>query len=144
MFNRLKYFEVSPDILDQLEVPEQLNYTRFLNNRSAYRFQLDNRRILITNEELKALKKLDVNNMRINYNLTAIKFKMWRFKLVEIDEEEFLQEIKGLKKLGVAQYLIDRMLINFDIIKSERDMQKKNYDSKDQSVEYIYNNYDSI
>jgi len=144
LFNRLKYFEVSPDILDQLEVPEQLNYTRFLNNRSAYRFQLDNRRILITNEELKALKKLDVNNMRINYNLTAIKFKMWRFKLVEIDEEEFLQEIKGLKKLGVAQYLIDRMLINFDIIKSERDMQKKNYDSKDQSVEYIYNNYDSI
>lgn len=144
LFNRLKYFEVSPDILDKLEVPEQLNYTRFLNNRSAYRFQLDDRRILITKAELEALKKLDTNNMRINYNLVVIKFKMWRFKITVIDEEKFLKEIKNLKNFGVKQNLIDRMLINFHIIKSENDMLNKDYDSKNESVEYIYDNYDSI
>ena len=144
LFNRLKYFEISPDILDKLEVPAQLKYTRFLNNRSAFRFQLDNKRILLTNKELETLKELDVNNKRINYNLVVVKFKMWRFKLVEIDQEDFLNEIINLKTLGVEQNLIDRMLINYHILKSERDMQRKEYDRKDESVDYIYDSYDSI
>lgn len=144
LFSRLKYFEVSPDILDRLEVPEQLKYTRFLNNRSAYMFQLDDRRILMTKAELESLKKLDKNNKRINYNLVAIKFKIWRFKIGEVDKKKFLSEINNLKSYGVQQNLIDRMLINFHIIKSENDMQNKDYDAKNESVQYIYDNYSSI
>lgn len=144
LFNRLKYFEGSPDILDKLEIPEQLNYVQFLNNRSAYKYQLDERRILISKGELEQIKKIDPKNKRVNYNLVAIKFKMWRFRMTEVNQEKFLAEIMNLKNFGVDQNLIERMLINFHIIKSERNMQNRDYDGKDESVEYIYDGYDSL
>jgi len=144
LFNRLKYFEVSPTILDKLEIPQQLNYVRYLNNRSAYHYQLDESRILVSMHELEQLRKLDPDNKRVNYNIVAMKFKMWRFKMLAIDREEFLNEIKGLKRFGIEENLIQRMLINFHIVKSERDLQNKAYDSKDESVEYIYESYKSI
>lgn len=144
LYNRLKYFEVSPDILDKLQIPAQLNYVRFLNNRSAFRYQLDERRILISKDELEQIKKLDPNNKRVNYNLVAIKFKMWRFKLTEINEADFITEINNLKNFGVEENLIERMRINFHIVKSERDMEKKDYNSKDESVEFIYDTYDDL
>ncbi len=144
LFNRLKYFEVSPTILDALEIPEQLNYVRYLNNRSAYRYQLDESRILISMNELEQLQKLDPDNKRVNYNLVAMKFKMWRFKMLAIDRAEFLKEIKDLERFGVEENLIQRMLINFHIIKCERDLQNKDYESKDESVEYIYDSYKFI
>lgn len=144
LFNRLKYFEVSPTILDKLEIPEQLNYVQFLNNRSAYRYQLNESRILISIGKLESLKKIDPKNKRVNYNLVAMKFKLWRFRMTNIDHKQFLREIKNLKDYGIDQNLIERMLINFHIIKSERDLQDKNYDSKDESVEYIYDSYDSL
>jgi hypothetical protein len=144
LYNRLKYFEVSPDILDKLQIPAQLNYVQFLNNRSAFRYQLDERRILISKDELEQIKKLDPNNKRVNYNLVAIKFKMWRFKLTEINEADFITEINNLKSFGVEENLIERMRINFHIVKSERDMEKKDYDSKDESVEFIYDTYDDL
>lgn len=144
LFNRLKYFEISPDILDKLEIPEQLMYVRFLNNRSAYKFQLDERRILITKAELEELLELDKTNKRINYNLVVLKFKMWRFRLINVDYTEFLKEINALKKFGIEQNLIDRMVINYHIIKAERDLQDRKYEDKDESVEFIYDSYDTL
>ena len=144
LFNRLKYLEISPGILDKLQIPEQLNYVQFLNNRSAFRYQLDERRILISKDELEKIKKLSPENKRVNYNLVVLKFKMWRFKFTEVNREKFIIEIRDLEKLGIAKNLIERMLMNFHIIKSEREMQIRDYDSKDESVEYIFDNYDDL
>ncbi len=144
LFNRLKYHEVSPDILDELEVPEQLKYVRFLNNRSAFKYQLNDRNILIVKNELELLEKLDPTNKRIKYNLVAIDFKIWRFKIASIDENALKKKVLGLKKFGISNNLIQRMMINFYIIKSERYMRAKDYVNKDIAVNKVIAKYQGL
>ncbi len=144
LFNKLRYFENSPDILETLEIPQQLKYTRFLNNRSAFKYELDERQLVIVNNELERLLKLDPKNKKIKYNLAVIKFKIWRFNVQPVDEAKFKQEILNLKKIGIAQPLVDRMLVNYHIIKGERYMRKRDYASKDKSVAFINSTYKNI
>ncbi len=144
LFNRLKYLENSPDLLQKMEIPEQLTYARYLNNRSMFKYELDDRQLLIVNNELERLLKLDPKNKRVKYNLAVLKFKIWRYNVQPVDDNKFKTEILGLKKYGIAQSLINRMLVNYHIIKSERYMRKRDYVSKDKSVAYINNNYKGV
>lgn len=144
LFNRLKYLEVSPDLLQKMEIPEQLKYVRYLNNRSAFKYQMSDRQLLIVKNGLEKLQKLDPNNARVKYNLAVLKFKIWRFNAEPVDEKKFKEEILTLKKHKIAQPLIERMLVNYHIIKSEQYMRKRDYSNKDKSVAYINDNYKKV
>ncbi|WP_298506190.1 hypothetical protein [uncultured Maribacter sp.] len=144
LFNKLKYLEGSPDLLRKMEVPEQLSYVRFLNNRSIFKYELSDKQLLIVNNELEKLLKLDPKNSRVKYNLAVLKFKIWRYNAQPVDENKFKNEIMELKNYGISQSLINRMLVNYHIIKSERYMRKRDYENKDKSVAYINDNYKKI
>ncbi len=144
LFNRFKYFKISPDVIQKMIIPEQLKYIRFLNNRSAFKYQLNDRKLLIVKNELEKLQKLDPKNIRIKYNLTVLKFKLWRYNVEPVDDKKFKSEILALKNYGIDQALINRMMINLHIIKSEKFFRKRDYANKDKSVNYINNNYKNI
>ncbi len=144
LFEKLKNRIISPDVLKQMEIPKQLKYVNFLNSNSALKYQLDEREIIIVRNELEALKKLEPKNPRVNYNLVAIKFKVWRYQIEPLNEAKFKNEIYGLKNYGIDKTLIDRMMINYHIIKSENYMRKRDYTNKDKSVAYINKAYKKV
>lgn len=144
IFQKLKTGQLSPDILKQLKVPMQLKFINILNKNSAIKYQLNERQIVIVRDELERLKVLDPKNPKIRYNLTAIKFKIWRYKIEDVNPSKFKDEIYGLENYKISKTLINRMMINYHIIQSENFNRKRDYKNKDLSVKYIKSIYEKM
>ncbi len=144
IFEKLKGKQEDPIILEKMDIPEQRKYSQFFNKNWAIRYLLDEAYLLIAYNELKYLEKLAPEDGKVKYNLAALKFKIWKHNIKPIDEEEFKKEIDALAKYGIPQPLINRMFVNFNIIKSEIFMSNGDYINKDKSVAYIHANYKNI
>lgn len=141
LFEKLKNKEVSPELLNKLEVPNQLKYLNFLNKNSAMKYMLEEPQIVIVYNELQQLEKLAPKDKRVKYNLAAIKLKLWRYKAMDIDENDLKTEINALKNYGISKALVTRMLVNYHIVKAEDLMRKRDYANKDKAVTFIKNSY---
>ncbi len=141
IFERMNAQEISPDFLRKMTIPNQSKFVKIFNKNSAYKFMRDVRQSMIVYEELQELLKLDPTNGEVKYNIIAVKFKLWRYKFIEVDENKFNNEINALSNYSIDQKLIARMMVNFHIVKAENLMRKRDYKNKDRSVVYINNNY---
>ncbi len=144
IFERLKGKEANPDVLSSMEIPRQLKYAPFFNKNSAFRYLKDERNLLIAYKELQELEKLAPKDKRIKYNIAALKMRIWRYNVEPVKQENFKNELLNLKKYGINQRLINRMLVNYHIIKSELYMRARDYANKDKSVAYIVANYKNV
>ncbi|WP_350288267.1 hypothetical protein [uncultured Croceitalea sp.] len=144
IFERLKDKEANPDVLSKMEIPRQLKYAPFFNKNSAFRYLKDERNLLIAYKELQQLEKLAPKDKRIKYNIAALKMRIWRYNVEPIKEATFKTELTNLKKYGINQKLINRMLVNYYIIKSELYMRERDYANKDKAVAYIVANYKNV
>ncbi|AQS93856.1 hypothetical protein BXQ17_07205 [Polaribacter sp. BM10] len=143
IFEKLKK-ESSPDLLNTLNVPKQRKFVPILNKNSIYKYILNLSYAKIAFDELKKIEKLDPKNKNIKYNLIVVKFIIWKNNWEKIEANSFKQEILKLKSYGIKQHLIDRMLVNFHIVKAEKDMRARRYDEKDESVEFIIDTYENF
>lgn len=144
IFERLKSKEVNPDFLRKMTVPKQMKYVQIFNKNSAIRALNDVKQSLISYNEILELTKIAPKNFKVRYNLIALKIQLWRYNAIPIKENTLKNEITALKSYGIDQSLINRMLVNFHIVKSELLMRKSDYANKDKSVDYIYKNYKSV
>ncbi|WP_372944359.1 hypothetical protein [Muriicola sp.] len=144
IFEKLKNKEADPSTLNQMRIPQQAEFLPFLNRRAGMRYLLDERYLLIAFNELEALEKLAPNDKRIKYNLAALELKLWRYSVQPIDESKLRNDIAQLKNLGVDPGLVERMLVNYNIVKSEFLMRKRDYQGKDRAVDYIYSHYQDV
>ena len=122
-------------------IPKQAKFAKIFNKNSAYRYMMNVRQALIVYNELLVLEKLVPKDGEVKYNIAAIKIKLWRFKAIEINETKLKNQIQALKKYGIENSLIARMMVNVHIIKAENLMRKRDYANKDKAVTYIKNNY---
>jgi outer membrane protein OmpA-like peptidoglycan-associated protein len=144
IFERLKGKEANPDVLSSMEMPRQLKYVPFFNKNSAFRYLKDERNLLIAYNELQELEKLAPKDKRIKYNIAALKMRIWRYNVKPVKEANFKTELLNLKKYGINKRLINRMLVNYHIIKSELYMRERDYANKDKAVAYIVDNYKNV
>ncbi|WP_439131791.1 hypothetical protein [Polaribacter sp.] len=140
LFEKIKE-ENSPDKLKQLTVPKQLKFTSILNKNSIIKYEMDLRYAKIVFDELKTLENLAPKNIKVKYNLVVTRFIIWRNNWEDINEKTLKKQIIDLKKYGVEQSLIDRMLVNFHIVKAEKNMRARKYEAKDASLEFIIDTY---
>jgi outer membrane protein OmpA-like peptidoglycan-associated protein len=143
LFEKLKD-ENSPDKLRELNVPKQVKFIPVLTKNSMFKYLLNVSYAKIAFDELKSLEKIDPKNGRIKYNLVVLKFVIWRNNWEQIKDSDFKNEIIGLKNYEVITPLIDRMLVNFHIVKAEKNMRARKYDEKDASVEFIVDSYENF
>ena len=144
IFEKLKDKSISPDFLNKMNIPKQIKFAKILNKNAAIKYLVNESYLLIAYEELKRIEKLLPKDGEIKYNLVAMKFKLWKYKAKPVDENNFNREILNLKNYGISKKLIDRMLINFHIVRSQLLMRKRDYVNKDVSVNFIYRNYKNI
>ncbi|SDW11325.1 hypothetical protein SAMN05444411_10192 [Lutibacter oricola] len=141
IFEKLKDELAPASFLDKMIVPKQVKYITILNKNAAFKYLLDKAYLLISFSELKKLEKLDPKNGKIKYNIAALKFRIWKHKAQPVNENTFKKEILALQQYGISLPLINRMLVNFHIIKSELFLRSGDYANKDKSVSYILKNY---
>ncbi|MGF1556785.1 hypothetical protein [Paucihalobacter sp.] len=144
LFERLNAQEISPDFLKKMEIPKQDLFVHLINKKTSFNYFLDERQVLISHNQLLELEKLAPKDPRVKYNLVATKMKLWRYKALEVDADKFKTEISNLKKFGIDDILINRMMINYHIILAENFMRTRDFNSKDRSVNYINDNYNSV
>ncbi|MFI0429898.1 hypothetical protein [Mariniflexile sp. HMF6888] len=141
IFEKMKTKEIEPDFLKKMEVPKQSKFVKIFNKNSAFRAALDIRQSLIVYNELLELEKLAPKDGEVKYNITAIAIKLWRHKAIQIEETKLKNQINALKNYKIHSSLIDRMLVNFHIIKAENLMRERDYENKDKSVAFINSHY---
>ncbi|CAH8281264.1 hypothetical protein EV196_101344 [Mariniflexile fucanivorans] len=137
IFEKIKGKEIDPEFLRKMEIPKQSKFVKIFNKNSAFRYMQDVRQSLIVYNELLELEKLAPNNGEIKYNIAAVKIKLWKHKAIEADETKLKNQINGLKNYKIDGSLIDRMLVNLQIIKAEDLMRARDYVNKDKSVDFI-------
>lgn len=143
LFDKIKV-EKSPEKLKQLTIPKQKKLVPILNKNSMFYYLLNRSYSKIAFDELKKLEKIDPKNTRIKYNLVVLKFIIWRNNWDKIKAPDFKSEILNLKKYNIKKPLVDRMLVNFHIVKAEKNMRARKYDEKDYSVEFIIDTYENF
>jgi hypothetical protein len=130
--------------MSDLEVPETKACASLLSDREAYKYLLKATNEYEALKSFEALKKLDPTNGRINYNICALRFFMWQFGNDSASRKLLLPDINKLEGLGINKTLVKRMLINYQILKSEENMQKGNYSGKDSAVNTIRTIYRDV
>jgi outer membrane protein OmpA-like peptidoglycan-associated protein len=144
IFGKIKSNAISPDVLDKMNVPEQINFAKLKNKNSAFKYMQDERQIFIVYNELIKLEKLVPKDGEVKYNITALKIRLWRYKTIEIDDSALKRQIQSLQNYGIPNTLISRMLVNYHIVKAENLMRLRDYKNKDVSVKYIHQNYKHV
>jgi hypothetical protein len=132
------------DYLGKLEVPKSKGFISLQNDKEVYKYLLRATSEYEALDNFIALKKIDSTNGRINYNICALKFFMWKYGNDSTIKKHLLKEINQLTKQGINKSLVTRMLINYQIMKSEDDMIKANYKGKDSALTIIRTIYNEI
>tara|TARA_B110000116_G_scaffold141721_1_gene122837 strand:+ start:298 stop:2205 length:1908 start_codon:yes stop_codon:yes gene_type:complete len=133
-----------PEEIRQLNVPKQVRFVPVLTKNSMFKYETNMGYAKIVFDELKLLEKLAPRNKKIKYNLVVLKFTIWRYNWEQIKISDFKKEIVNLKNHGIKKSLIDRMLVNFHIVKAKKNRKAKMYEAKDESIEFIIDTYEKF
>lgn len=130
--------------LAEMRIPNQKKYINLLEKNSIIKYVINFTQTLIVEHELKKLQELDSGNKKIAYNLVVLNFFIWKNRAKKIDRNSFKKEILNLKKVGISNIHIEKMLVNFHILKAQEDLRSRNYDEKDTSIEFITDTYEGL
>lgn len=137
LLGRVRDKILNPDSLKNMEIPRQQKYADFLNNNAASRYLVDQAYVVIAYNELEKLEALDPTNRKIKYNLTALKFVIYKYDIQPVDPGAFLNQIRKLRSYDIEESLIGRMLTNYYIIQSEKYARARDYNKKDGAVNQV-------
>ncbi len=132
------------DYINKIEVPKSKDFSSLLNDREVYRYMLKTTSEYEALENFLALKQLDPTNGRINYNICALRFFMWQNDADTLAPKVLLNDINALPKMGINITLVQRMLINYQILKCESNMLAYDYAGKDSSLNIIRSIYEKL
>lgn len=143
IFDRLKNTVHAEKYIGKMEIPKKTEFSILLNNQNAYAYMMDMDAYSALLDLLE-LVKLFPNEGRIRYNICVMKFKVWLQGNLTIEPDAFKEEINGLSKYGISQSLINRMLVNYYIIRGDMYMTQKDYVNKDSSLTSIKSMYTNL
>jgi outer membrane protein OmpA-like peptidoglycan-associated protein len=143
IFDKVKEI-TSPNAIKGMRVPKQKKYITLLTKNSMIKYLINVSYTLIVKNELEQLEALDPQNKRIKYNLMVLELVLWRNNASKKNESAIRSQIQSLKKYDFSSDLIDRMLVNYHIILAEKKMRKRDYQGKDESVEFILEMYENF
>lgn len=144
LVNRITDNKLPADYIDQLEVPETRAFLTLLSDREIYRFALSRTSAYEAMENFISFRQLDSLNAKINYNINALRFFLWRNDGQIPDKPAFVKSIHQLSSLGINSSLVKRMLINYNIMMCGEYMRTYNYKAKDEALLFIRDNYNDM
>lgn len=144
MVGRIMDNKLPSGYMNRLEVPQQKEYVTILNDIEVYKYLLNNTTEYEALQQMLEIRKLEAGNGRLNYNICALRFFMWRFSDDSASKAVLWKEINALSSQGINPVLVKRLQVNYHVLKSEQDLSLFNYAGKDSSVTFIYESYKDL
>lgn len=132
------------EYITRIEVPMAKEYFPLLNDREVYKYLLKATDEYETFENLIEIRKIDSTNGKLNYNICVLRFFLWQYGNDSSSKAILHKEIHKLSTQGIPTTLVERMKINYYILKGEDQMKALDYDGKDSSLNEIRNIYEKI
>ena len=144
VYSRIADSRLPSSFADKLEIPQEKEFSILLSNRETYRYTLGLTDEWEALENFQLLFKLDSSNGRIRYNICALNFKFWQYDTAFLKPAQFLQDINALKRFQIDNALVQRMLINYHIITCEHSRYRRDYATRDRSLQFIISSYEQL
>lgn len=141
IFEKLRGRSNASVTLDNMMVPYNKKYIDLLIKNTGFRYLSDFSEAMIVLDQLEQLEKLDPENPKIKYDLAAVRLKLLYYNAIRMDERDLQNEITNLKDYNIDKSLIDRMLVNLQIVIAEKLMNFRDFSNKDKAVDYVWKNY---
>jgi outer membrane protein OmpA-like peptidoglycan-associated protein len=144
IFERIQQESLPEEFAKQLEVPQTTLFGRLLLNQASFSYGQADADELAALQTFEELQQILPDNPQLAYNITALKIKIWAQDPSLADARELNQNILNLRKLNLEDALVNRLLINFYIIQTQRHLFERNYREKDKSLLLIYKAYKNL
>jgi hypothetical protein len=141
IFHKIKHHEIPTEYLEELDIPQATDYGGLLINEAAFMHEQDYSDVFEALETFEALDRLLPENPKIKYNLCALRLESWVLSPKVTDREVVKKSIEALSKYQINDLLIRRMTINYYIVLSEVFYIDRNYQAKNQAVDFIFKAY---
>ncbi|GAA4280493.1 hypothetical protein [Gaetbulibacter aestuarii] len=141
IFEKLRGKSNVSETLDKMSIPYNKAYVDLLVKNAGYRYLSDFSEAMIVLDQLEQLEKLDPQNPKIQYDLAAVRLKLLYYNAIKMDERDLQNEITDLKDYNIEKSLIDRMLVNLQMVIAEKLMKFRDFSNKDKSVDFVRKNY---
>jgi hypothetical protein len=142
IFHKIRHEEVPYNFLNELEIPKTIEYGSLMMNSNSFMYDYDNNNLY---EALKAFE--DLNDIlggdpKVDYNLCALKLRIWRHSVKLLETRNDLKnEIEALRKKGIPEALVLRLMVNFSLIKTEVDLLQGKYQEREKWLQFIIDTY---
>ncbi|UII28162.1 hypothetical protein LVD15_06985 [Fulvivirga maritima] len=130
-------------LIDKLEVPQTSFFGPVINNKLVFKRTFAPQNIYYALDEFEKLYQLIPENPRVLYNLVALQLEIFAYSDPTLDENQILGRIKKLSKSSLEKSLVDRLQINYGIIKSDKLNYERRYKEKNDMLRTIYDIYSS-
>lgn len=144
IFERIKYESLPSTFLDKLEVPRQTLFGPLLIEQAAFAYTYLQQDELSTLHTFEELQHLLPDNEKVAYNIAVLKLKVWAHTPSIAKSLELQRSIIALRKKNIPDALVNRLLINYYIIETQRQLLARNYREKDKNLQLIYNAYKGL
>ncbi len=144
IFSKILDNKLPSSFINTINIPEKTEYSLLLNNQVAIKYMTDETDLYSTYLAYKHLQDLFPKDGHIQYNICALKFRLWILGKELVDPKKFKIEIKNLTYKSISPVLVKRMLVNYNIVMSELYMRNGDYKNKDKSLRFIKTKYKYI
>jgi hypothetical protein len=140
IFEKIADNKEPSDLLEKILIPGEKQYTDLSNALEVYKYMLGTQELEEAIRELHKIEKLSPENGKIKYNICALQIHMWALNDKYMSKEVLMQQISALLKYGIRQQLVNRMIINYNIVLCDIFMKQQNFDAKDRTLADIKKN----
>lgn len=141
IFSKIKDQRLPEEFLDKLEVPESIGNLPLLNNDIIFKHKQDITGITGTLDSFLKLLELRPNSPKIQFNVIALKTRLWSISKNNSFGRDIKARIDLLKKSDLNPILVARLEMNYLILLTDYYHNARQYKRKNASLSQIYYGY---
>lgn len=144
IFEKVRSNQIPDALIGQLEVPRSSQFGPLLNNLEIFNYEQNDLYLYQNISNFEELLTILPENMKIKYNLLALKIKAWTEGELFVDRTQIKQMIFELEELGLEKSLVTRLKANYHIILTQYLHKEQNFKEKNKSIKEVYWLYSRI
>jgi hypothetical protein len=144
IFHKIRREELPDKFLTELEIPMAIEFGGLLMNRTSFMYERDKDHAYEALQEFTKLNELLGGNARVDYNICALRLRVWIKSPNMIRGDDLKTKIESLRKKGIPEILVTRLLINYSLIQCELFLREGKYEEREKLLNYVMSTYKKI
>ena len=143
MLKNIKNGNIGKDKILDVKIPHQKETVPFINNQIALRWYTSNatnkdslHKYLLRDIETQLL--INPENSFLLYNKTVLRLLLWSYDYKrEVNPRLVLREIKLLNSSNIEKWMINRLVLNYNLISADYFFDNKKFNEREKALEDV-------